>query len=169
MLLVIVRHAAAVERGEDGLDDAERPLTTRGRDRFREAARGLARIVSTPDLVLSSPLVRALQTAEIAAEAWGAVHPVLEPTLADGPVADLLPALARHAGLATVAVFGHEPQLSGLVARLIGLSTPEPVSFKKGGVALIETDDPLSEEPGRLVAFLPPRVLRALGGGGGDD
>jgi phosphohistidine phosphatase len=169
VLLVIVRHAAAVERGVDGVSDAERQLTARGRDRFREAARGLARIVSAPDLLLSSPLVRALQTAEIAAETWGAARPVLEPTLADGTVADVLAAVAQHTGLATVAVFGHEPQLASLVARLIGLSQPAPVSFKKGGVALIETADPLAQEPGRLVAFLPPRVLRALGGGGGDD
>ena len=69
MRLLIIRHAAAVERGTPGLGDDDRPLTPKGKSRFRAAAKGLARIVARPDVLLTSPLPRARQTAEIAARA----------------------------------------------------------------------------------------------------
>ena len=67
----IVRHAIAVPHGTPEVPEDERPLTPRGEKRFRVAAKGLARICRRPDVLLSSPLVRARQTADIAAEAWG--------------------------------------------------------------------------------------------------
>src|SRR5262245_21183379 len=66
MRLLIIRHAIAVPRGTADIPDDERPLTKRGRRRFRTAAAGLARVVKRPDFVLSSPLPRARETAEIA-------------------------------------------------------------------------------------------------------
>ena len=76
MKLLIIRHAIAVSRNSADLPDDERPLTGRGRRRFRKAADGLARIVDRPDVLLTSPLRRAVQTAEIAAKAWGRIEPV---------------------------------------------------------------------------------------------
>ncbi len=169
MQLVIVRHGAAVERGAEGQSDEERPLTARGRERFREAARGLARVLPKPELLTSSPLVRARQTAEIAAEAWGGPRLAFDDALTGAGAAEALPLLVKHAGLDTLALFGHEPQLSGLLAYLIGLATPEAAPFKKGGATLVEVDEPFERGAGRLVWFLPPRILRTLGGGGGED
>jgi phosphohistidine phosphatase len=159
--LLLVRHAIAVPSGTAGIADDERPLTKRGRRRFRRAARGLARIVPPPDLLLTSPLPRARETAEITAAAWGGVTPTPEPLLAGAPPARLLAALAAHREKALVALVGHEPGISELLARLIG-AAGERVPFKKGGAALIAMDEG-GAGLGRLVWFLPPRLLRKLG------
>jgi phosphohistidine phosphatase len=163
MRLLIVRHAPAVPRGTDGIADGERPLTARGEERFRQAARGLARVLPAPPLVLSSPLLRARQTAEIAAEAWAGVRVSLGAALAGGDLPDLLALLARHATREAVAVFGHEPQLSLLLAHLLGCDHSEAVAFKKGGAALVEVSDPRTRGAARLLWQLPPRLLRRLG------
>src|SRR5439155_23799609 len=84
MRLLIVRHGIAVAHGTPKVPEDERPLTPRGAKRFRAAARGLARICRRPDVLLTSPLVRARQTADIAADAWGRIEPVEEAALAGG-------------------------------------------------------------------------------------
>jgi phosphohistidine phosphatase len=150
-----------VPSGTPGIPDDERPLTPRGRRRFRRAARGLARVVDRPDRLLTSPLPRAVATAEIAARAWGRISPTPEAALARGTVSGMLEALARHPADSTVAVVGHEPGLSGLLAHLLGGAGPAALAFRKGGVALVEVPGSLAEG-GRLVWFLPPRILRAL-------
>jgi phosphohistidine phosphatase len=161
MKLLLVRHAIAVPSGTPGIADEERPLTNRGRKRFRKAARGLARIVPPPDLLLTSPLPRAVETAEIAADAWGEVTPTMEPLLAGGQAAALIDTLLAHGESGTVALVGHEPGISELLAHLVR-GAPERLPFRKGGVALVAMDDGRSGR-GRLVWFLPPRVLRKLG------
>lgn len=157
MRLFIIRHAIAVERSPDIPDDA-RPLTDEGRKRFRQAASGLARLFPKPDLLLTSPLLRARQTARIAARAW---HVVLteEAALAGGSVAELESALGRLPARATVALVGHEPQVSEFLAHLIGSSQADRLTFKKGGVAVVDRPSG-ADAPGVLVAVLPPRVLR---------
>jgi phosphohistidine phosphatase len=170
MKLLIIRHAIATSRSAADLSDDERPLTRRGRRRFRKAADGLARIVGRPDALLTSPLRRAVETAEIAANAWGRIEPVEEPALAGSELDAMLSAVtarARESGDAedaTVVVIGHEPSVSALVARLIGGTRAERLEFRKGGAALVELPgDPA--EGGRLIWYLSPRVLRTLGGG----
>jgi phosphohistidine phosphatase len=162
MKLLILRHAIAVDPGTPGIEDDERPLTPRGRKRFAKAALGLARIVSVPDALLTSPLPRALETAQIAAEAWGDVTPIEEPRLAAGHAEELLPVLAGHGDDALVALVGHEPHVSHLLGRIVG-GTGERLAFKKGGAALVEMDA-ATPGSGRLIWFLPPRLLRRLGG-----
>src|SRR5262247_3567005 len=86
MKLTIIRHAIAVPAGTDGVADDERPLTSKGRRRFEKVARGLAEICDGPDVLLTSPLPRATETADIAAQAWGDVTPTSDPALAQGDV-----------------------------------------------------------------------------------
>ncbi len=162
MRLVILRHGIAVPAGTPDVHDEDRPLTPRGRKRFRKAARGLAQILPAPDLLLTSPLPRALETAEIAADAWGDVEPKIEPRLAAGRSREVLAALGERGDDDLVALVGHEPDVSALVAHLTG-STGERLPFKKGGAALVELDGGTSDR-GRLIWFLPPRLLRRLGG-----
>lgn len=167
MRLLIIRHAIAVPAGQAGVPDGERPLTGRGRRRFRRAARGLARIADPPDVLLTSPLRRAVQTARIAARAWGGIEPVEEPSLAGADLDAVLAAVMHASEVAgapagLVAVVGHEPSTSSLLARLIGGSRPERLEFRRGGAALVELPGPAGEG-GRLVWYLQPRVLRALG------
>jgi phosphohistidine phosphatase len=112
--------------------------------------------------MLSSPLPRAWRTAEIAAAAWGRLTPEKAPALVGGSLADLAQALAPQAKDATVALVGHEPHLSGLLAELLGSRAAERLTFRKGGAALVEVPGDLTEG-GNLVWFLTPKLLRALG------
>jgi phosphohistidine phosphatase len=150
-----------VAHGTPGIPDDARPLTPRGEKRFREAARGLARALPTPDELISSPLPRALRTAGIAAEAWGQIDVATDAALAGGSVEDVLGLLASRPGDSMIALVGHEPQVSELVARLVGGQDASRLGFRKGGACLVDIPGPPGEG-GALVAFLPPRVLRAL-------
>jgi phosphohistidine phosphatase len=156
MQLLIVRHAIA-EEPAPGLSEEERALTQRGRERFERAARGLAALGLAPVRVHSSPLLRALQTAEILVAACAGELAVTE-LLAAPPGEELL---ARLRG-SDAALVGHEPWVSALCAWLVaGRRELGPgFPFKKGGCALLEGEPAPGEM--RLVAFLPPRVLRAL-------
>jgi phosphohistidine phosphatase len=164
MQVLLIRHAAAVPAGTPGTADDERRLTPKGEAKFRVAAKGLARIASRPDVLLTSPLPRARQTAEIAARAFKRIEPTVEPALAGGSVSGILSALGTHAADALVALVGHEPTLSDLLAHLLGARAGDRFAFKKGGAALVDLPDGPSE-PGRLLWFLKPRVLRALADG----
>ena len=118
MDLYLVRHASAFERDPDRWpDDSMRPLTQDGEEEFRLIARGLARLVSRVDVVLSSPYVRAWRTAQILSEqnSWPApeASAVLEPTLPPEKAAqDLL----SYADARSIAVVGHRPGLHELAA-----------------------------------------------------
>src|SRR5262245_54265929 len=103
MRLLMIRHAIAVPRGTPDIPDDERRLTQRGRRRFRSAARGLACLVKRPDVLLSSPLPRARETADIAAREWGKrVEVTDEPALAGGTVEQISKVLERYPGNSTV-------------------------------------------------------------------
>lgn len=168
MRLLVVRHAIAVPHGTPDVPEDQRPLTARGEKRFRVAARGLARICRRPDVLLSSPLVRARQTADIAAEAWEKVEVTEADALAGGSFEQIATAVEKYADQKLVAIFGHEPDVSTVVARLLGSSDSERVTFKKGGAALLDVPGRMADG-GALVWYAPPRVLRAVVGDDGDD
>lgn len=143
------------------MSDDARPLSPDGRRKFREAAKGLAAIVKRPDALLTSPLLRARQTAEIAAAAWGSLKPRELPALADGDFDGLAAALAELSAAPVVTIVGHEPHVSDLLARLLGGAAPERLTFRKGGAALVELPGSLGDG-GRLLWYLRPRTLRRL-------
>jgi phosphohistidine phosphatase len=161
MKLLIVRHAIAYPHGTAEYEDDERPLTPAGRRKFQEAARGLAEIVGRPDVLLTSPLPRARQTAEIAAAAWGDVAVTEEPALADDDIDAVLRVLDRLPRDARVAVVGHEPHVSALLGRLLGTDETERLAFRKGGVALVDLAGPPADG-GRLEWYLRPKLLRKM-------
>ena len=162
MKLLLLRHAIAAPAGTSGIGDENRPLTAKGRKRFKKAAGGLAEIMSTPDVLLTSPLLRARETADIAGKAWG-LKPTPEPLLAGGRPEAVLAAVSAHSKCAVVVLVGHEPDLSELLAHVTG-GHSERSPFRKGGAALVELDDEAAGS-GRLIWFMPPRLLRALGRG----
>jgi len=138
-------------------------LTSKGIDRFREVVKALIDLDVEIDQVLTSPLVRARQTADVLAELLPARPPVIETdTLAPGAsfrsVVDMLAAYSRYARLALV---GHEPGIGELAGRLIGARSPLP--FKKGAVCRIDVDALPPAGPGRLIWFATPKMLRKLG------
>jgi phosphohistidine phosphatase len=161
MQLLIIRHAIAVPRGTPGIPDEDRPLTPEGEQKFREAAKGLAKLVDRPDALLTSPWLRAKQTAAIAAAAWGRLEPKESAALASGSFDDQAAVLDEYPGDATVAVVGHEPWVSELLGRLLGTRQDSRLEFKKGGAALVDVPGHLAGG-GSLVFYLPPKVLRKL-------
>jgi len=163
MTLLLIRHAPAVRTGTDGRRDHDRPLAKRGRERFRRAARGLARIADRPDVLLTSPLTRARATGEIAAAAFERITPRIEPALGQDDVDVLVTALKKYRPDASIALVGHEPTLSGLLAHLLGMHQGDGrFAFKKGGAALVHLPDGPSM-PGQLLWFVKPRILRSIG------
>jgi phosphohistidine phosphatase len=161
--LYIVRHAIAAERGPEWPDDAKRPLTDRGIDRFKEVVDGLVWLDVHVDTVLTSPLTRAKQTAQYLASGLPSKPPVtVVDALAPGHVpAEIMEKVADAAqGLKRIAVVGHEPDLGELTAWLLGARRAIPM--KKGGACRIDLDA-FSDRHGTLVWHLPPKALRKLG------
>jgi len=161
--LYLIRHGPAEGRGDAWPDDAKRPLTEQGMSRLRKSARGLSALGVAFDVILTSPLVRTRQTAEIVAAELD-TRPVLvntESLAPEGTYAAVVAELEKHAKRTRLALVGHEPGIGELAARLIG--SRHAIPFKKGGVCRIDLDTLPPTHPGRLVWFAPPKMLRGLG------
>jgi phosphohistidine phosphatase len=159
----LVRHAIAATRGDEWPDDDERPLTHGGAARMRRVVAGLRALDVKVDVVVTSPLVRAVETAELLAAGLKPVPslqvlPALAPGGTPAKVAEALAAVEAKRGLAVV---GHEPGLGELAAWLIGARTP--LRFKKGGVCRIDLSGPPAGRTAQIVWFATPKMLRAVG------
>jgi len=163
--LYVMRHGLAVNRGSVRFaDDAQRPLEPEGKEKMREITEGLKRLGFDVDWIVSSPLVRAVETAEIVAASLPASGPVevCDALRPGGSSEDVLAYLAKRPNRTRVLLVGHEPDLSDLAARLIGAGSHANLAFKKGGCCLIRFDEFPPRNPGQLVWWLTPRVLRKL-------
>jgi phosphohistidine phosphatase len=161
----LVRHAVAFERDPARWpDDGKRPLSPQGEARFRVAARGLKRIVPSVDVVLSSPFARAWRTAELLAEVIGWPAPEPQPALEAGQrVTRAVGALRSYADRQSVAVVGHEPNLSELAAHLLaGAEHDLAIEVKKGGVVCLGLDGAVRANSAWLRWSVSPKILRAL-------
>src|SRR5690349_731843 len=159
MELYFLRHGIAEDEGPAGAGDAGRRLMEEGAQKMKEAARGVRRLGVRPDALISSPLARARQTAEIVARELD-LEVRLAEALAPGCDVDRLLALLREQPEARqVMVVGHEPDFSELIGALTGGSK---VQLKKGGLGRVDLDA-LEAGTGTLVWLLPPRMLRAAG------
>jgi phosphohistidine phosphatase len=174
MRLLLVRHAIAEDRDTfvlTGKHDDARPLTPRGDRRFRQAARGLRALVPRLDVIATSPLVRAQQTASILGGAYGGVPSVevLRPLVPGGAPDEIVAWLeARRAvwreaaAIAVVALVGHEPDLGDLAAQWLTGQPGGWLPLKKGGVVAVEFADRVAPGKARLVFAAPPGMLRDL-------
>jgi phosphohistidine phosphatase len=160
--LYLIRHGLAEEHGPAWPDDSKRPLSEQGVTRLRRSARGLKQLEVTFDVILTSPLVRARQTADVIAAASDPMPPlvVVEALAPGGAQAAVLGELEKHAKKTRIAIVGHEPGIGELAARLIGLR--HTIEFKKGAVCRIDVDTLPPTTPGALRWLLPPRVLRSI-------
>ena len=160
--LYFIRHGVAEERGDAWPDDAKRPLTDEGISRMRKAARGLSRLGVSVDIVLTSPLVRARQTAEIVA---GELDP--RPSLVNvesltpgGSYAAVVADLEKHSRKTRIALVGHEPMIGELAAKMIG--SRHPIEFKKGAVCRIDVEQLPPTGPGDLRWLMTTKMLRMV-------
>jgi phosphohistidine phosphatase len=160
--LYLIRHGIAEARGDAWPDDVKRPLTERGATRLRKAARALARIGVSIDVVLTSPLVRTRQTAEIVAAAFDPRPAVVnvEALVPGGTQASISTELEKHVRRRHIAIVGHEPGIGELAGRLAGMR--HALEFKKGAVCRIDVDTLPPRGAGTLRWFLTPKVLRSL-------
>jgi phosphohistidine phosphatase len=162
MRIILFRHGPAGKRdAERWPDDGQRPLTARGTERSTLAARGLVRLEPGITSVLTSPLARAKQTAELLAEAIGSgVRIEFLDGLAPGqsPRA-VLQRLARFDAAESAVLVGHEPDL-GQLAGLLLFEAPATLPLKKAGACAIGFEERARPGRGTLEWLVPPRILR---------
>ncbi len=161
--IFIVRHGIAEDSSPGG--DSQRQLTADGIARIEEVAAALVILDVCPDRILSSPLVRARQTAEIISrsvsrriELLGELSPGYQPD-------DVCSRLANMEEVESVMLVGHQPNCSELVSYLLGGSSGIGVEFKKGGVSFIQAER-VGPSRGTLVWHMPPKALRRIAGSG---
>jgi phosphohistidine phosphatase len=165
MEIYVVRHGIAIDREDPKCPpDPERYLTEEGLEKTKRVAAGVAALSAAPDLLLSSPYVRAMQTAEIFAAALDypkqkirrtdLLLPGAEPTL-------FFRELVKDKQSSTLFIFGHAPQLDDVIATALG-SKHHITSLKKAGVALLELKR-VSPPSGQLLWLAPPKLLRRAG------
>jgi phosphohistidine phosphatase len=160
----IVRHGIAEDRAASG-EDADRQLTDEGRRRVIEIAHGLKEIGVRPEVMLASPLPRAMETATLIASVLDRDIEVetAMPLSMDCDAAAVVAALEKHDGAGSVMLVGHQPQLGELASFLLtGSPSIIPLPFKKGGVAAIEVGTLPPRHAGELLWFMTPKQLRAL-------
>src|SRR6476659_4187985 len=139
--LFLIRHGIAEERGDAWPDDAKRTLSEDGIERFQKSARCLVRLDVWIDVVLTSPLVRARQTADIVASAFDPRPSIIaiDSLAPGGSYASLVADLEKHGRKTRIALVGHEPGIGELGARLIG--SRHAIEFKKGAIARVDIED----------------------------
>lgn len=163
MRLYLLRHGIA-EDASAGMSDAERALTDEGRDQLVDTSKALLRLGVKPGVILSSPLVRAVQTAELVAPSLDApVEQALE--LQPGCMLSDLERLVRRYQHDTIMIVGHEPDFSTLAARLNN-ADERGIVLKKGGMIRVDVSGgKLQAGRGRLTALFTPKMFRLIAGG----
>jgi len=164
MEVILVRHAIAHERNRQRWpDDSQRPLTAEGIRKFRKAARGIGACLPTAPALLTSPYVRARETAAMLGKVAKLAKAIECPELAASESAQRGFVLLRTRKERAVILVGHEPWLSEfLAAALAGADARLQIEFRKGGAACIEFDGRPEAGRATLKWMLTPRVLRAM-------
>jgi phosphohistidine phosphatase len=153
--LYLLRHAHAGNAGNWTGADADRPLSPRGRDQAKRLGTFLAARGVVPDTIVSSPKLRARQTANIVADALG-VGVATDDVLAEGFELDALAALMAGAGGTSMMLVGHDPDFSDLLATLVGAGD---MPMRKGALARVDLALPLGPGCGILRWLVPPELL----------
>ncbi len=160
MNLYLMRHASAGLRRENPVLDAKRGLVKEGKDQCVLMAHTLSALKAQVDLIVSSPMKRALQTAqyvgtELDYDARVEISPALAP---DADYADFQQMLARYAEYEGVLAVGHNPNVFQFLGRLITGNGGAAIRMRKGSVARVD----LARHPPRLHWLIDPRSARAI-------
>jgi phosphohistidine phosphatase len=153
-----LRHGIAVDAQEFDGDDFDRPLTKEGKDRIAREAKALAKIELNVDAIVTSPLVRAKQTAHVVAEALDLEKHLfadrrVDPGFNAGRLSEIL---RDREDAGAIMLVGHEPSMSSTIGEIVGRAR---IDLKKGGLACVELRDPASQT-GTLQWLVPPNLLR---------
>jgi phosphohistidine phosphatase len=164
MNLYIVRHAIAAPQGTPGIAEGDRPLTEEGIRKMNEAARGLRILSVQPDLILSSPLPRALQTASIVQKTIDSNIPLktLECLAPGGSRPEVYEELRREKKRAAIMLVGHQPSLGEIVGEIAWGSAENYIELKKGGTCCLEIEDLSAVPRGSLLWLATPGMLRLM-------
>jgi len=164
MEIYFLRHAIAVERGEGDFSDEERPLTEKGRQKMVAAIGGIRQLDLKIDALLSSPLVRAVQTAELLREhlPYAGALEIAEELKPETPLASLLRRIGEQ-NAERIVLVGHEPSLSSWIRDLLGCVPQASLQLKKGGLCRLDLERASESTSSRLIYLLQPRHLRAMG------
>ncbi len=163
MQLLVIRHAIAEERETWApRDDDLRPLTEEGKRKMKEAARGLSLLVPKVDVLASSPLTRAMQTAAILAKEYDKLEPLKVDSLAPGQrLAAFAAWLKGQTTRKVVAVVGHEPSLGTITSWLAAGMERSFVELGKGGACLLNFGERIDAGEAMMEWLLRPSQLRA--------
>lgn len=162
--IYILRHGEAVDIGAAGGRDEARELTPQGAEIVRQAAQGMRLLEIKPDVIWTSPLPRAAQTARLTAEVLGCKD-LLEPRKQLEPGADpgiLAGLIQSDAGDGAMMLVGHNPDLEKLIQYLISETDQANVVLKKGGLAILAADRPIHQGCAGLLSLWTPKQLIKL-------
>ncbi len=162
MEIVLFRHGIAVPRSP-GLRDAQRALTDEGIEKTRQVVKGLAKLMGKPDVIVTSPLLRAKQTAEIASERFG-TDVTEDALLGEGRATSVVKMLSGIDAKRVIAV-GHEPDLSGAAELLCFRQIKGRLVLKKAGAVMVQSAQRFnaSDPSAELVWIATPKMLRGMG------
>ena len=166
MNLYIIRHAIAIDEGTPEYDnDSERPLSDKGKKKMRQIARGLRALGVDFDLILSSPYLRAKETAEILAEVSRTKADVAfsENLIPMGDPDLLISEINEKYSANSIALIGHEPHLSSLISLLVWDNACLDITLKKGGVCRLSADDLHHTRKATLEWLITPGILVEIG------
>lgn len=163
MQIYILRHAVAVPRGTPGYPNDDRPLTEDGISKMTENAKGINIISGGFDVIISSSLIRALDTAKITAEAVGYTKEItITQYLLPGSVQkNLYKFLSSYNDTEKILLVGHEPHLGYLASSFLGINN-SVVELKKGAICRIDIDNIPPGKAGKMIYLIQPRELRAI-------
>ncbi len=165
MDLYIVRHAIAVEEGTPGYeDDSQRPLTDEGRKKMKKIVKGLRQLEVELDAILTSPYVRACDTAEILAGGFKMKDKIAfsDNLIPPGNFDQLIDEILEKYNVDSLALVGHEPMLSRFVGFLMTGTPDTTINLKKGGVCLLSAEDFRREHRATLQWALTPAMMVEL-------
>lgn len=165
MEVILVRHGIAVEMGEEGvISDEGRMLSGKGRKATRQVAKGLKAAGCRPVSVISSPLLRARETADIIAEVLGLEKVEVSDLMLPGTSPTDIMAFLMARGEFPVILVGHMPDLAIMASGMLSRDASVPLTFKKAAACSILFDGEVEAGKGRLVWLMQPRQLKQMAG-----
>lgn len=161
----MVRHAIAVQRGTSGYDDdSQRPLTDKGRKKMNKIVKGLRQLGIELDVILTSPYVRARDTAKILAAEFNLPDQIrfTDNLIPPGDFKELIDEVQEKYDVESLALVGHEPMLGQLISWLTTGNKNMQINFKKGGVCYLSADNLYQEHRATLEWLLTPAIMVEL-------